>query len=139
MSSTETRRLTDEATAALRSCAAMAVTLSNEELDKPVTFGRQELNVRTILYRMANHAREHTVHVKKLLAETGAPSAHPSEAQLIVELASETLGAFTGLVARMTDDDLDREFEGQTPRKILEHVNSAYSHYQRVLQEAKGS
>ena len=90
--------------------------------------------MRGILYMMTGHPREHTVHLKKLLQETDAPGGRPSEAQTILEEAGESMGRFKALFARMTDEDLDREFEEQTPRKILEHVKSSYDFYLRYIQ-----
>ena len=135
MSNQEVQRLLEEITAAHRACEEGAATLTNQDLDRSVTMrtGR-EMNVRGILYMMTGHPREHTVHLKKLLQETDAPGGRPSEAQTILEEAGESMGRFKALFARMTDEDLDREFEEQTPRKILEHVKSSYDFYLRYIQ-----
>ena len=135
MSNQEVQRLLEEITAAHQACEEGAATLTNQELDRSVTTrtGRQ-MNVRGILYMMTGHPREHTVHLKKLLQETDAPGGRPSEAQTILEEAGESMGRFKALFARMTDEDLDREFEEQTPRKILEHVKSSYDFYLRYIQ-----
>ncbi len=135
MSRTEVQQMLDEITAAHRNCEDDASILTNEQLDRSISMrsGRQT-SVRGILYMMTGHTKEHTVHMKKLLQETGAPGASPSEAHLILEEAGEALGRLKALFARMSDDDLDREFEEQTPRKILEHVKGSYTYYQRFIQ-----
>ena len=135
MSNREVQQLLEEIAAAHHACEEEAATLTNQQLDRPVTMrsGRQ-MNVRGILYLMTGHPREHTVHLKKLLQETDAPGARPSEAQTIMEEAGESLGRFKALFARMSDEDLDRESEGHTPRKVLEHVKSSYTFYLRYIQ-----
>ena len=54
--------------------------------------------------------------------------------ETILEEAGESLGRFKALFARMSDEDLDREFEENTPRKVLEHVKSSYTFYLRYVQ-----
>ena len=137
MSNSETLRLLDEVMEAQRECEAAAATLTDEQLDRKVTLrSNREVTIRMVLYMLVGHPREHSVHLKKLLQETGAQGARPSEAQLILEQGSQSLGAFAGAFSRMTDIDLEREFEGETPRTILEHVKSSYSFY---LQHLRGT
>lgn len=136
MSNKETQRLLEEVMAVHRQFETVAASLANEELTRPVPMRtRTNATVRTVLYIVGNHAREHTVHLKKLLQATGAPGARPSEAQHVLEQAGEAMGAFQSAFARITDADLDREYEDQTPRKILEHMKSAYDSF---LQNVRG-
>lgn len=135
MSNQEVQRLLEEISAAHRTCEEEAATLTDQQLDRSVTMrSGREMNVRGILYMMTGHPREHTVHLKKLLQQTDAPGGRPSEAQNILEEAGMSLGRFKALFARLTDEDLDREFEEQTPRKVLEHMKSSYSYYLRYIQ-----
>lgn len=137
MSKEQTLKLVQEVVATYQKCLLEAATLSNEQLDKKVALGQREVPARGILYNMVAHPREHAIHLQKLLQKAGSPAAQPSEAQLIAAEAAEAFGTLTGLLARTTDADLDREFEGHTPRKVLEHVKFAYELYIKGIQQAK--
>lgn len=137
MSNTQTEKLLQELAAIQQQCMMEASGLTNEQLDKNVPLGRGERPTRAILYQMVAHPREHLVHLQKVLQKTGSPASQPTEAQLILNQAAESFGVFVGLFARTTDDDLDREFEGHSIRKVLEHVKMAYGLYLNGIQQAK--
>jgi hypothetical protein len=113
-----------------------AAGLTDQQLDQRVpAFGGREVGVRQLLYQCMSHAREHSVHLNKILQQTGAPGAQPSEAQLILVQVAEALGALHGALARLSDADLDRQYEEHTPRKVLEHVAATASNYARYIRE----
>ena len=117
--------------AAYKDCVATAAGLSNEQLDAQVpSFGGRQTALRNMLYSMVYQSLEHTIHVTKILQETGAPGASPSEVQLILSEAARALGTFTGLFARITDEDLGRSFENQTPQAVAEHVRGVVQNAQ---------
>lgn len=115
--------------------------LSNEQLEGRVPFfGGREIAVRNMLYMMVTHPREHTVHLTKILQKTGTPGAHPTESLLILGQIAESLGALEGLLARASDADLDQEFEGDSIRRVLEHVASTQQGYsQRIRAYLEGT
>lgn len=137
MSKTQCQQLLQEVATIQQQCILEACELNNQQLDKTVPLGRREVAARFILYQMVGHPREHTVHLQKVLQKTGASGAQPNEAQLILGEAAESFGDFVGLFARMSDEDLDREYEGHSPRKVLEHMKSAYQLYLQGIQQAK--
>lgn len=136
MPNEETQRLLQQLIDAQRQCFDVAATLSNADLDRLVPMGSREIPARAVMYQLVVHPREHYVHLQKVLQETGAPGARPTEAQLIADQAAQALGTFIGLFARMSDDDLDREFEGHSPRTVLEHLIQTYGRYYRALSAA---
>ena len=137
MSKTQSQQLLQEVVNIYQQCMMEAAELTNEQLDKTVPLGQRTAPARFILYQMVGHPREHFVHLQKVLQKTGSPAAQPTEAQLILGEAAESTGAFLGLFARTSDADLDREFEGHSPRKVLQHLKTAYELYLKGIQQAK--
>jgi hypothetical protein len=136
MANTEAQALLQQLIDAQTRCFATAAVLTNADLDKRVPSGTREVLVRNTMYQLVAHPREHYVHLHKILQETGAPGAQPTEAQLIADQAAQALGTILGIFARITDDDLDREFEGHSPRNVLEHMIRAYQNYATVIESA---
>ncbi|MBI4329065.1 MAG: hypothetical protein HY685_04270 [Chloroflexi bacterium] len=133
MARTQVNALVDSLWAAYRDCAEAAGRLSNAQLDTQVpSWGGRQAALRNMLYQTVNQPLEHTIHVAKILQVTGAPGAQPTEAQHILSESAEMLGMFTGLFARISDEDLDRSFENQTPRAVAEHVRGAIQNAQRL-------
>lgn len=133
MARTQVNALVDSLWAAYRDCAEAAGRLSNVQLDAQVpSWGGRQAPLRNMLYQAVNQPLEHTIHVAKILQVTGAPGAQATEAQHILSEAAEMLGMFTGLFARITDEDLDRSFENQTPRAVAEHVRGSIQNAQRL-------
>ncbi len=125
MARTQVNALIDGLIAAYKETAEAASKLSNEQLDTQVPgYGGRTNPLRNALYSPVGQAREHTIHVAKILQVTHAPAAQPTEAQAILAEAGQALGQFIGLLARLNDDDLDRSFEDQTPRKVADHVRN---------------
>ncbi len=137
MSKEQTIQLIQDVTNVYQQCMMEAASLTNEQLDKVVPVGKREIPARTVLYNMVAHPREHSIHLQKILQKTGSPASQPSEAQLILSAAAESFGALSGLVARTSDADLDKEFDGHSLRKVLEHVKYAYGLYLSGIQQAK--
>lgn len=133
----QTMQLIQDVASIYQQCMMEAASLTNEQLDKVVPLGRREVPARTILYNMVAHPKEHAVHLQKVLQKAGSAASQPSEAQLILSEAAESFGTLSGLVARTSDDDLDKEFEGHSLRKVLEHVKFAYGLYLSGIQQAK--
>ncbi len=104
-----------------------ATRLSNEDLDARVPgYGGRETPIRNILYMMANHTREHVVHLNKIADEIG--KGNPTEAQRIATAVSEAVGALRGALARFDDSDLDTtDHEEQSVRLVLDHVADGMS------------
>lgn len=136
MATTETQALIQQLFDVQQQVFSAASTLSNTDLDKRVPMGTREVLARGILYQLVTHPREHYVHLQKVLQETDAPGARPTEAQLIAGEAAESLGQLIGLFARMTDADLDRESEGHSPRSVLDHLIRSYQGYLSAVQAA---
>ena len=132
------QRLVEDLVAVQAQCASLAVGLADEKLEQRVALGQRETALRNILYQMVVHPREHTVHLSKVLQATASAHARPTEAQLIVEQASQSLGTLLGLLARLTDEDLDREFEGHSLRKVLEHLATAHGSYLKGIKQGAG-
>ncbi|MCX6020793.1 MAG: hypothetical protein NTZ05_03510 [Chloroflexi bacterium] len=138
MPNSEIMRLLGELIAVQRQCTEVAASFTNAQLDTMINVRGTDQPVRGQLYNMVLHPREHYVHLQKVLQETGAPGAAPTEAQLIMDQAAQSLGAVIGLFARMTDDDLDREHEGHSPRNVLEHLAAAHGAYLQRMRQAAG-
>jgi hypothetical protein len=129
--------LVDSLWAAYAELVETAGGLSNEQLDTQVAgFGGRSTTLRNMVYQAVYQPLEHTIHITKLLQVTGASGAEPTEAQLMLKAAAETLGAFTGLYARIADEDIENSFEDQTPRRVAEHVRSSIQGAGRRVREA---
>jgi hypothetical protein len=89
-----------------------------------------------MIYQAIYQPLEHTIHITKVLQMTGASGAQPTEVQSMLAAAAETIGAFTGLYARIQDSDLENSFEDQTPRKVAEHVRGSVAGASRRVKEA---
>ncbi len=137
MSKDQTTQLIQDVAMVYLQCLLEATSLTNEQLDKVVPVGKREIPARTILYNMVAHPREHSIHLQKILQKTGSPASQPSEAQLILSEAAESFGSLSGLIARTSDADMDKEFDGHSLRKVLEHVKFAYGLYLNGIQHAK--
>ncbi len=114
-----------ETSALFMQASAELEKLSNEQLDQRVKLFSREVPKRVAAYDLGNHLREHSIHVQKLLEKVGAPGGNQTEAQRIIRENSIALGAFMAAFSLVNDEDLDKEFENQTPRKIIDHVRSA--------------
>ena len=118
-------------------CIKKAISLSNEQLDNEVTIGSRELPVLNVLYMLVAHPREHSIHINKILQANNAPTAMPTEAQMILSKAKESMGELLGTFARLEDSDLEREFEGHSLREILEHLKRAHENYLAAIEGAR--
>ena len=127
MARTQVNALIDGLVAAYKEAAETISQLTDAQLDTQVQgYGGRTNPLRGSLYNGVWQSREHTIHVGKILHVTHAPAAHPTEAQAILAEAGQALGQFIGLLARLSDDDLDRSFEDQTPRRVAEHVRTTF-------------
>ncbi len=97
--------------------------LSNEQLVQRIKmYGGRENPRRAAAYDLANHIREHSIHIQKLMDAVGAQGSKQTEAQRIMREGCVSLGTFMAAFSLVNDEDLEKSFENQTPRKILEHV-----------------
>jgi len=126
MARTQVNALIDSLLAAYKETAETVSQVPNAQLDAQVpSFGGRTTTLRNMVYQAVWQPREHTIHVNKILQTTHAPAAQPTEAQAILAEAGQAVGLFIGLLARLSDEDLDRSFEDQTPRKVAEHIRSS--------------
>ncbi len=134
MSRKETQALIDRLSTSFAALADAAVDLSNEDLDTEIPgYGGRPTRTRGLLYAAANHAREHVNHVNKILNVTGHPA--QSEARAILNQAAQALGALTGALLRVDDDDLARSHEDQSIKDVLEHVASSQENFVNYINE----
>ena len=131
-----TDHLLSELVKVQEACIEKATQLTNQQLDNEVTIGTREVIARTVLYMLVAHPREHSVHINKILQDTNAPAAAPTEAQMILARAKESMGELLGTFARLDDSDLDRESEGHTLRGVLEHLAGAHRNYLAAIEKA---
>ena len=136
----ETKKLLQELLEVQTQAIETASALTNEQLDTRVPgYGGREMPVRNILYQMAAHPREHAVHITKILQETEAPNAQPTEAQMIMGLVWHSLGELMATCARLEGSDLGRELEEQTIGGVLEHVRDGYNRWVARLEDISSS
>lgn len=131
-----TDRLLSELVKVQEACIEKGVRLTNQRLDTTVQMGTREVIARNVLYMLVAHPREHSVHINKILQATGATGAMPTESQMILARAKESMGELLGTFARLDDSDLDREFEGHTLRSILEHLTRSHRGYLTAIEKA---
>ncbi|MSQ40466.1 MAG: hypothetical protein EXR55_02150 [Dehalococcoidia bacterium] len=125
MARTQVNALIDGLIASYKETAETVSQLSNEQLDTQVPgFGGRTAPLRGSIYSPVWQSKEHAIHVTKILQVTHSPAAQPTEAQAILAEMGQAMGQFIGLLARLSDEDLDRTFEDQTPRKVAEHVRN---------------
>ncbi len=116
-----------------------ALPLTNEDLDRRLpAFGGREAPLRNLLYQLGTHPREHAVHIAKILQETGAPGARPTEAQLIMGTVWQSLAELMAVACRLRDADLQRTLEGQTIAEVLDHVVETYRNYSNRVAAGAG-
>ena len=108
--------------------------LPEEQMGLVAPWGRQEMPIRTILYRLVNHELEHTVHLVKTLRDLDIDA---TEAQLILATLQEARGRLEGLLVGISDADFDRAPEGEwSPRQILQHILDTEESYPRGIERA---
>ena len=123
-------KLLQEVLAAHMEAVERALPLTNQDLDRRTpAFGGRELPVRNLLYTLGAHPREHAIHITKILQETDAPNAGPTEAQMILAGVWQSMAELMAVCARLQDADLERTLEGQTIGGVLEHVRDSYRTY----------
>ena len=104
-------------------------------------WGQRQMSIRTMFYQLVNHEIEHTVHAVKTLRDLGVA---PTEAQLILGRLQEARGCLEGMLAGLSDEDLDRVPDGEwSLRQVLEHIMETEDHYlpriEQALSEAASS
>lgn len=133
MAREELKKLINDVVAQQERSIVHANILRNEQLDATFTVtgpnGPREMVMRTVLYNLVNHPREHSVHLAKILQKTGSPLAQPTEAQVIAAKGKEAFGEVEAVLACLDDKDLDREFEGHTVRSVLTHLRDSHRSY----------
>ncbi|MSQ40718.1 MAG: hypothetical protein EXR55_03460 [Dehalococcoidia bacterium] len=107
-----------------------AISLTNQDLDRRVpSFGSRETPARNSLYNMVAHPKEHAIHITKILQETHAPNASPTESQMILAAVWQSMAEIMTVCDRLQDADLERTLEGETIQGVLEHVRDSYISY----------
>ena len=99
-----------------------------EQMELPVPRRQQPANVRAMFYRLYTHEVEHTTQMIKTLAALGLAQ---SEAQLILRKIWTSQGELEGLLAGLSDEDLNRTpSEGEwSPCQVLEHIIKVHETY----------
>ncbi len=135
----KTTKLLQEIMSAHMEAIEKAISLTNQDLDRRVpNFGGRETPARIILYNMVAHPKEHAIHITKILQETHAPDASPTEAQMILAAVWQSMAELMAVCTRLQDEDLERTLEEQTIGGVLEHVRDSYVSYaNRVAGAAK--
>ena len=77
--------------------------LPEKQMGLVAPWGRQELPIRTILYRLVNHELEHTVHLVKTLRDLNIDT---TEAQLILATLQGARSRLEGLLVGISDSRL---------------------------------
>jgi hypothetical protein len=132
MARTQVNALIDQLIAAYKESAETVSQLSNEQLDTQVEgFGGRMAPLRGSVYNAVWQPTEHAIHIEKILQVTKSPAANVSESQAILAQSGAAIGQLIGLLARLDDSDLDRSFEDQTPRKVVEHVANSVRNAKR--------
>ena len=97
-------------------------------------WGQRQKPIRIMFYQLVNHEIEHTVHAVKTLRDLGIV---PTEAQLILGRLQEARGRLEGMLAGLSDEDLDRVPDGEwSLRQVLEHIMEAEASYSRRIEDA---
>ncbi len=109
--------------------------IADQDLDRKVTWGGREVEVRFLLLQMGNHDRQHAIQVAKSLQWLRQQL---SEAEMTVAKAQQARGELLGLLAAVNDEDLDRvPKEGEwSIRKTLEHVLEVQKRYYANVEKA---
>ena len=97
-------------------------------------WGQRRMPIRSMMYQLVNHEIEHTVHAVKTLRDLGIA---PTEAQLILGRLQEARGRLQGMLAGLSDEDLDRASDGEwSLRQVLEHIMETEDHYIPRIEQA---
>ena len=97
-------------------------------------WGQRQMPIRTMFYQLINHEVEHTVHAVKTLRDLGIA---PTEAQLILGRLQEARGRLEGMLAGLSDEDMDRAVEGEwSLSQVLEHIMETEDHYLPRIEQA---
>ncbi len=132
MAREQVNALIDQLIAAYKEAAETVSKLTNEQLDTQVEgYGGRMAPLRGSIYNAVMQPTEHAIHIQKILQVTKSPSAEISEAEAILAQSGIAVGQLIGLLARLDDSDLDRSFEDQTPRKVVEHVANSVRNAKR--------
>ncbi len=130
-------KLLQEIMSAHMEAVEKALPLTNQDLDRRAPFaGGREVPVRNLVYTLGAHPREHAIHITKILQETHAPYASPTEAQMVLATVWQSLAELMAVCSRLQDDDLARTIEGETIGGVLEHVRDTYRSYTNRIAEA---
>ena len=94
--------------------------VTDESMTLPIP-NRNNMQIRSIFYRLIAHEIEHTIHLSKTLA---ALNIRLSEAKQILQELQESRGKLEGLLITLSDSDLDRKLskEDWSPREIVNHI-----------------
>jgi hypothetical protein len=111
--------------------------LTEEDLAKPATWGGRELTVRFIAHRLASHARDHELQVRK---NRRALDVQPTEAQMILAQAAEARMSLLGECIGLDLEQFEMApAEGEwSVKEVLEHVIAVERRYLASIEAALG-
>ena len=107
--------------------------MAEEHMLAPTTYGKRDVTVRYMFYRLIAHEVEHTIHIAKTL---DALSAAQSEAQRILARLQAATGELESMLVGLSDEDLDREpAEGEwSVRQVIDHILEGEEFYCRQIE-----
>lgn len=98
------------------------------------SFGRREMPIRSMYYQLVAHITEHTVQIIKTHQMLGL---NRSEAQLILAQLQHLHGALEGLLIGVTDEEFEREPEGEwSIKQTFDHMLTVENRYRTLIGEA---
>ena len=108
--------------------------VAEEHMLAPAAYGKRDVTVRYMFYRLIAHEVEHTVQLAKTLQMLGAAQ---GEAQLILKSLQAARGELEGMMVGLSDEDLDREpAEGEwSARQVIDHILQVEEVYTRRIEQ----
>ena len=112
--------------------------VAEEHMLAPAAYGKRDVTVRYMFYRLIAHEVEHTIHIAKTLDALGAAQ---GEAQRILARLQAATGELEGMLVGLSDEDLDREpAEGEwSVRQVIDHILEAEEYYCRQIEAGVSS
>ena len=107
--------------------------VAEENMLAPTTYGKRDVTVRYMFYRLIAHEVEHTIHIAKTLDSIGVAQ---GEAQRILARLQAATGELEGMLVGLSDEDLDREpADGEwSARQVIDHILEGEEFYCRQIE-----
>jgi len=111
--------------------------ITEEDLARPATYAGKEFSVRFVVHRLAAHAREHALQVRKARRALGVPE---SEAQMIVAQFLEAEAALLGETVGLTATQFAQApAEGEwSVKQVLEHLLASQKRFLETIEQSLG-